>query len=638
MITIILAIIGSYFATARHDFVDWDDFQNFVDNPWLRSPVWPSVRWALSTTHLGVFQPLSWILIRIESWIFGVDALMFRWVSIGLHISIALMLYLLCLNILQHIGTKQSELSSEAKWITAYSVLLTMLHPLRVEVVAWSSCQPYLFAIFFGLLGFLTYLRAGCSETQTSGKRRRLALFFFCLSCLSKTLILALPLVLIVIDYYPLGRFRTPNQRQILLEKLPYVLLSGVTLALGLWAHGKDHPFLTLDELTLSDRILKVGLASSHYIKSFLWPTHLAAFYPNPVSLELSAQTVGGLIVIGAVLLWLAIYRRKYPGLFSTVTIVALWLVPHVGIIPNGRVIGADRYTYLAALSMTPLLAGFLAQLGQKKALYYRAVSMVAGTLALFFSLITRSQLATWESSLSLWSRALNVAHHDDAELRFNVAQSLRTLGRNEEAIPHFKKSLEIDPNFEKSLLNLGAVYVDLGMPDQAIPLYGKLIEKKPLSAAAFGNLGLAYLSQKNPTLAGINLEKAYSLDPEDLDFALNLAKYYVLIQRPEKALSLVLRLIQSRGPDADLELFLGKIYFENFAFSSAEERWKKGLSLVPPKSHLHERLSCLIEQSQKSRSHIEGHELLTPKISKSEEPRSFSTPWSDRYLNVCRK
>lgn len=638
MFVIVLGITGSYFPKSRHKFVDWDDIQNFVENPWIRSPGWSSVRWALSTTHLGVFQPLSWIFMQIESWILGIDALMFRWVSIGLHISIALILYFLCLNILQHIGTKQIEVTAEAKWITAYSVLLTMLHPLRVEAVAWSSCQPYLFAIFFGLLGFLTYLRAGWAETQTSRLRRRLALFFFCLSCLSKTLILALPLVLIVIDYYPLGRFRTLGQKEILFEKLPYVLLSSVTLALGLWAHGKDHPFLTLEEFTLSDRLLKMGLASSHYLKSFLWPTKLAAFYPNPASLELSFQAAGGLIFIGSILLLLARYRRRYPGVFSTVTILGLWLVPHVGIIPNGRVVGADRYTYLAALSMTPLLAGFLIQLSQKKSIYYWSVSMVAGTAIIFFSLITRSQLATWESSLSLWTRALNVARHDNAELRFNVAQSLRTLGRNEEAIPHFKKSLEIDPNFEKSLLNLGALYVDLDLPDQAIPLYGKLLEKNPLSAAAYGNLGLAYLSQKNPTLAGINLEKAYSLDPEDMDFTLNLAKYYVLTQRPEKALDPVLRLVQSRAPDAELELFLGKIYMENLAFSAAEERWKKALSLVPATSSLYAHLSCLIEQLHKARSTLEGKELPTQKKAQSDGPKSFGTPWSDRYLIVCRR
>lgn len=638
MLTIVIGIIVSYFPTSRHKFVDWDDVQNFVENPWIRAPSWPSVRWALSTTHLGVFQPLSWIFIQVESWLLGIDAFMFRWVSLGLHISIALVLYVLCLDILQHTGTKQTEVLSKAQWITAYSVLLTMLHPLRVEVVAWSSCQPYLFAIFFGLLGFLTYLRAGWTETQTARQKRRLALFFFCLSCLSKTLILALPLVLIVMDYYPLRRFRTMGQRQILFEKLPYFLLSCVTLALGLWAHGKDHPFLTLEELTLSERLLKVGLALSHYMKCFLWPTKLAAFYPNPASLELSFQAVGGLIFIGSVFLLLARYRRTYPAVFSTVTIIGLWLVPHVGIIPNGRVVGADRYTYLAALSMTPLLAGFLNQLSQKKSSYYWSVSVVTGTVVLFFSLITRSQLATWESSLSLWTRALNVAGHDDAELRFNVAQSLRTLGRNEEAIPYFKKSLEIDPNFEKSLLNLGALYVDLDMPDLAIPLYSKLLEKNPLSAAAFGNLGLAYLSLKNPTLAGINLEKAYSLDPEDMDFTLNLAKYYVLTQRPEKALDPVLHFLQGRAPDPELELFLGKIYMENFEFSEAENRWKKALSLVPATFRLHAHLSCLIEQSKKARSTLGVKESLTPKKDQLEETKSFSTPWSDRYLNDCRR
>ena len=638
MALIVIAIIGSYFPTDRHSFVDWDDIQNFVENPWIRPTGWDSLRWALSATHLGVFQPLSWILMQLEAWVFGIDASMFRGVSLGLHIGIALILYLLCLDILRHDGTKEKEVSRGGKWITAFSVLLTMLHPLRVEVVAWSSCQPYLFAVFFGLLGFWTYLLAGWTENETSHRRRRLALFFFCLSCLSKTLILALPVVLIVLDYYPLGRFRTMGRRQIYFEKLSYILLSGITLAIGLWAHGKDHPFLTLDELTLSDRLLKVGLASSHYVRSFLWPTNLAAFYPNPASLELSSQSVGGLIFIGSVLFWLVRHRNKYPALFSTLTIVGLWLIPHVGIIPNGRVVGADRYTYLAALSMTPLLAGFLIQICQKKASYYWSVSILVGGIIIFFSIMTRTQLATWESSLSLWSRALSVANRDNAELRFNVAQSLRSLGRNDEAIPHFKKSLEIEPNFEKSLLNLGALYVDLNMPDRAIPLYNKLLERKPLSAAAHGNLGLAYLAKKNPILAGVNLEKAYSLEPEDVDFSLNLAKYYVLTQRPDKALGPVLRLLQTRRPDAELELFLGKIYFENLDFTAAEERWKKGLTLVPPKSLLHERLFCLIEQSQKTKSTLKGKELVTQKESNWDGPQAFSTPWSDQYLNVCRK
>jgi hypothetical protein len=204
---LIIGLLVSYLPTLQNSFVDWDDVQNFVQNPWIASPSWASFRWSLTATHLGVFQPLSWLFIQIQSWIFGVRPDVFHGVSLCLHLAIALILYFLCLDIERLTVPQPSLADHRDRWIVATAVLLVMLHPLRVEVVAWSSCQPYLLAIFFAVIGFRAYIRSNTDHLEDAQKTSRSALLFFSLSCLSKTLILALPMILLILDYYPLRRF-----------------------------------------------------------------------------------------------------------------------------------------------------------------------------------------------------------------------------------------------------------------------------------------------------------------------------------------------------------------------------------------------------------------------------------------------
>lgn len=500
-------------------------------------------------------------------------------------------------------------------------------------MVAWSSCQPYLIAILFAVLGFWSYMSAAWGDSGNAQKKSHKALVFFGLSCLSKTLILALPIVLMVLDYFPLVRWRTTPLKTLVMEKIPYALMSVGTLALGLWAHGVDHPFVSLEEMSFTDRLVKVGLAAQHYLRTFFWPIDLTAFYPNPPSWELSEKAFLGLGAVLGILGAVTTYRRRYPGIFSTVVIVSLWLIPHVGIIPNGRVIGADRYTYLAAITLTPLLAYALIYLSQKSRLTFSATVMVISTILVTFMLLSRSQLATWDNSVALWTRALSVAEMENAELHFNVAHSLRAIGRDQEALPHYQRSLALDPNFEKSLLNLGALYVDLNLPDQAIPLYTQLLDKKPNSAATHGNLGLAYIAKKDAVAAGRHLEKAQSMDPTDSDFAFNLAKYYVLTQRPEKAADPILHLLKAKGPDAEKEFLLGKVYFEARKFDAAQEAWARSLLFAPVDSPIHQQAKCLTAKLQQEPP-------APPPRPFALDPSyviTFVPPWSDGYLKSCQ-
>lgn len=639
LLLIAWTILWAYLPSLHNGFVDWDDLQNFAYNPWLTELKPASWRWAWETSHLGVYQPLSWTLILLQTLFFGVNPEGYHAVSIALHLAIALLLYGWTGDILRRVRPPHVTPRYVRGPLITLAVLVIMVHPLRVEVVAWSSCQPYLLSILFTVMGFWLYLHAVSPEGQIHKGKMTGALTLFIGACLSKTLILPLPLILLVLDHYPLQRQRYVPRRQLVLEKAPFVLLSLVTLLAGLWAHGKDHPFLTLEELSLKGRLVKVGLGLSHYWKTLFLPTQLAAFYPSPPSWDLAAPTLLVLCAFCAFIGFVVKMRKKWPALFATGLVVGAWLVPHIGMIPTGRVVGADRYTYLASVSLTPLLASALLWAWSQSRLIKLPILLLTLGVTVWMAQATRAQLTTWQDSLSLWTRALDVAKEDNAELYFNVANSLRAAKKDADAVAFYRKSIQLDPLFEKSYLNLGALYTDLNQPDLAIPLYQELLRLQPSSAAAHGNLGLAYLMRHDAALAEIHLVKACQLAPLDSDFVVNLAKFYVLTQRPERALEPLLRMKSHKRLDPQTEKILGKIYFEARDFAEARAAWLRAQDLSAKNGPDEKEIPCLLRQLDKVSPFIQG-----PRGSgRATEPRQdqalavgFAQPWSDPILGAC--
>jgi Flp pilus assembly protein TadD len=435
-----------------------------------------------------------------------------------------------------------------------------MLHPLKVEAVAWASGQVYLLAAFWTVLAVWIYVRSIDDSGSSRVPGRMLAAAFYLCSILSKAVGFGLPLVLLMLDYYPLRRHKKRPPRELWLEKLPFFGISALGVGISIWARGHEHDLHSLAQLGIWDRAARVGTSLSIYARHLLEFSSLSPFYPElPLPAPLTATAVMGLVGGSILLLGAFLLRRSIPSLLVSWVACLLFLAPHLGFVPTGRVAAADRYTYLASLALAPVIAqGVIAVMAaglRRRA----AVVAIGGLVTAVLASATFRQVGHWRNSVTLWQRALAVAEEKTAELYFNVARSLQIAGRTGEAVEMLKESLRVDPEYKNSLLNLSAIHLAERRHAEAVSPLEQLLRLYPQEAAAHSNLGLALAGVGRLRDAESHFLEAVELDPGRPDFAANLARFYLHVGQAEAGLSALLRFKASGKREMAVDLLTAK-------------------------------------------------------------------------------
>ena len=595
-----IMIVFSFAPTLHDRFVDWDDFDNFVKNPWFTNAGWHSFREVWHSVVIGVYQPLAWTAMLLQRLLFGLEARVLHSVSVLLHLLNTLLVYRLTLILLRHASWGRPDFYPTSKAMIAVATLITMLHPLKVEVVAWASCQPYLWAAFWALACLCCYANLPGDTNKSFTGRQVWAFVFFVFSLLSKTWAIGIPLILLLLDYYPLKNYRSKSIKQLLIEKIPYLVVSVLTVVVGIWARSKAHDMHSFSDRSILERLARVGIALCDYALHIVWPINLAAFYPEPKSPELfSLEAISGFIVFGGVLFLAWKYRQRLPALLVATASFVILVFPNLGFVPTGRVTGADRYTYLATISFAPILAYSLNVIAQ----HGRRASLAAGILSLLMMSgliqLTRRQSTYWSDSITLWQRSLDVASNKTAELYFNVARSMQLAGQLDDAIRLYHQSLSVDAKFLKSLQNLGAVHLGRREYASALPFIQRLLELKPDEAGALSNLGLTLSALGRMDEAHNSFVKAVSLDPTKPDFTLNLALFFIRINRTDKALQII-DWYKSQGlTDQRLDLVYTRVLLRLQRFPEAQNLLTQVVPLWRKQDQKASELECLLATLQ---------------------------------------
>lgn len=437
---VLLAATAAFLPVLSNGFVNWDDPSTIVDNTRLAAP--DVVRWAFSTDEMGHYQPLSWLAWAGTRATFGLNPTAFHALSLAGHLLNVVLVYALSLRLTAIAGIPERR----RRIVAMVAGVLFGVHPLQVEVVAWASAYPYVLSLNFLLLSLIAYLRP--AEAKSRSVMFWLSAALYAISQLVRASAVAFPVVLALLDFYPLRRSLT---RRVLIEKLPFVAIAlGVAVA-----ESSARELATLQEVGIGARLTLAATAPFIYLWRTVLPLRLTPLDPLPIEPRAALMPLllgaAGLVTL-TVAAWRA--RKSHPVLTVAWGMYLVLLAPAVGLTPSGQQATADRYMYLPGVVLS-LLIGSAAAYAMSPQPARRIVATV-GSLAVGVLLMktTSQQVRWWHDSVTLWSRAAELDERNDIAT-YNLAIALARAGREDEAIARYEQTLALVPDHDLAKANL---------------------------------------------------------------------------------------------------------------------------------------------------------------------------------------
>jgi tetratricopeptide (TPR) repeat protein len=512
-IVLVGATLAVYAQTLRFGFITWDDPLYVTENARVRQGLtWQGVRWAFVTGEFGNWQPLVTLSHMLDIEIYGLDPSGHHATSLVIHLANTLLLF----------GALATM--TQATWASAAVAALFALHPLHVEPVVWISARKDVLSTFFGLLSLCAYV----AYARRGGFGRYLATAFcLALGLMAKPMLVTLPCLFLLLDYWPLGRLgdgqpgRCPPRalRWLLVEKLPLLALSAASALVTLGVQQRAGGLETINEIPLTLRLANAAVSYVRYLGKTFWPSRLAVVYPHPNlpgGTPWPAWVVAGSVALLLVLTALALMsRRRY------VVVGWLWylgtLLPAIGLVAFAEEAMADRFSYLPLVGVFIVLVWGGAELVSRSQQALPLVRPVAAAMsvAAAMGLIAGSgiQARYWRNSIALYEHSLAVAPSPPA-MHYNLANALDAEGRFEEAVFHYREAVRIQPSYSEAFNNWGGALAMRGRLEEAVELYREALRAKPSNAQAHNNLGRVLESWGRLDEAIEHYRAALSIDP----------------------------------------------------------------------------------------------------------------------------
>lgn len=535
-----LAVVIAFWPAMSGSFVNWDDPINLLRNPQFRTLDAARVRWALGTFHGGVYQPLAWLALLVQRTLFGLQPLGYHLTSLAVHVVSAVVLYRLTVRLNDR---GRPAVAQPADWpcdlAAALVVSLYAAHPLRAEVVAWVSCQPYLWCGLMSLLSVDAYLRAHPTQGPTRRGWAILAWLLFLAALMFKAPAIGLPLVLLLLDLAPLGRLKRGEEgvRRAWLEKIPYFVLSVVFAGLAMAARRDfvESRGIELAAPSLLERGALAGWSAAHYLVETLVPTRLLAAEPPPLNPLASPMVLGAAagVVIGTLVV--VVTRHRGPGLAVAWLSYLVVLAPTSGLVSSSAQVTADRYAALPMMCLTVFAAELLGK-GFARRTGVLLGGLVVGLALLVCLGLSRQQSAVWHDSQSLWKHAIAHADRPYALHFLGLGQALLEAGQYEASLDPLSRALQLDRSNGDARHSLGVALERLGRLAAAESYFVEGVQLRPDDPIAHASLGELWMRLGRPSAAEGEFREAVRLWPDNIDYRSNLASALLSQGRPAEA------------------------------------------------------------------------------------------------------
>ena len=525
---LVLPTLGVYWEVRNFDFVTFDDYTYVAENPNVQSGLSKSgLVWAFTRFHANNWHPVTWLSHMLDCQLFGLNPGMHHLNNLIFHTANTLLLFLV-------LGRMTGAL-----WRSAFVSALFALHPLHVESVAWVAERKDVLSTLFWMLTMWAYVRYSERPSPT----RYLLIFpFFILGLMSKPMLVTLPFVLLLMDYWPLGRLqstlpekggklKTPKLAvlRLIAEKIPLFVLVALLSVVTFLA--QEEAVQSLDNFHLKARIANGLVSYAAYIRKMFWPNDLSIFYPYPQTLQLWQATASGFFLITMTILFVRMGKRR-----PFILVGWLWylgtLFPVIGLVQVGTHAMADRYTYIPLIGLFIMIAWGIPDLLGNWLYRKQVLRISAGLLLVILAVCTWLQVRYWKDSIVLFTHAIDVTD-DNWMAHNNIGFPLVQQGRNIEAIAHFSKAVRIKPDYAEAHVNLANSYGLEGRFEEAKQHFFDAIRINPDLADAYMNLGVIFARQGNLDKAINHFAAALRVNPDDATTRLYLNRALQLRRGP---------------------------------------------------------------------------------------------------------
>jgi tetratricopeptide (TPR) repeat protein len=601
IISIYLALILStllvFWQVHTFDFVNYDDNLYVYQNPHvLNGLTADGAIWAFATPHVGNWLPLTWISFMFDCQLFGPNPGWMHLVNLLLHVVNTLLLFAVLKKM------------TGSLWPSAFVAAAFALHPMHVESVAWITERKDVLSTLFLMLTLAAYVSY---VKKQSIVWYLLTILLFILGLLAKPMLVTVPFILLLLDYWPLKRFsiadcqlpieKNPKSKiqnlkfaqsfwRLIIEKIPFFVLSAVSSAITFFVQQSIGAIADINAFPLKSRLANVFLSYATYIGKMFWPQNLAVFYP------FDARTIQSWQIVLCALLMIVIsvltirFGRKQKYLIVGWLWFVVTLIPVVGLIQSGSQAWADRYTYISYIGLFIMIAWgvpeLLSKWPQRKNTLGLSMVIVLTTLGI----CAHRQVSYWNNSTTLFLHALKVTSgnyvaHDC------LGDDLREHGKTALAIEQFTKSLQIKPSYADAVNGIGMALYDEGDLKQAIEYFQKALKLKPDSPSAHNNLGFALRKQGKLDEAVAHFTQAVRIDPDFVLARNNLADTLILQNRLDEAIDQLHAILRLEPDSAFAHQTLGSALLKKGNVNQAIKQFNAVIKAEPNSANAHNSL-----------------------------------------------
>ena len=643
-----VATFAVYWRVLGCDFINFDDPDYVTANPHIKAGVTlKSVIWAFTHSYSSNWHPLTWISLMLDCQIFGLHPEGFHLENVALHAVNAVLLFLLL------------QRMTGAQWRSAIVAALFALHPMHVESVAWISERKDVLSTFFGLLALLAYVRYTKEFKDQSSKFKVwnvLALFLFALGLMAKPMLVTLPFVILLLDFWPIQRvedtgwrtFFSPGFGRLVREKWAWFALSAASCGITFYVQKTAGAVATVESVPLIWRGLIAIESYCWYMFKTFWPTRLAVFYPlehyRPIPPFIAACVF--LLAVSATAVWML---KRRPFFFVGWFWFLGTLVPVIGLVQVGGQGMADRYSYWPSIGLFIAVIWWAGELvrGSKLKLMLGSCAVAIALIAL--SAATFVQTGYWTDTIVLFQHALQVTHNNDMALnnlgvaffqahRYDDAlayheaavrlqpdvavyhndlgATLAAMNRQAEALAQYTEAVRLKPSTATFQNNLATAQARAGREDAAIEHYQMAIRDDPEFADPYSNLGALYVSRHHLDDAVREYTEALQLDPTNAVIHLNAGLLFEKVGRADDALNQLAEAVQLDPASSKARYELGHDLLLRGQLQPAREQLAEAVRLKPDDAHaqFYLGLACLeSESAQEGLIHLGEAARLRP-------------------------
>jgi protein O-mannosyl-transferase len=580
-IILVLLVFAVFGQTARFGFVNYDDDAYVYKNPVVENGLTlKGAVWALTYGEIGHWHPLTWLTHMADCQVYGLWAGGHHLTNVALHALAAALLFF---------GLRDM---TGKLWRSAFVAAVFAVHPLRVESVAWiAERKDVLSGVFFMLTlwAYVQYVR------QPSRGRYAMMALWFGLGLLSKNTLVTLPFVLLLLDYWPLGRLNHPRRFiHLIAEKIPLFALAVASCVATALVPEKTPAFHQLPIWLRSENALITYVT---YLRQMVFPAGLAIPYPYPANGASAWQAALAFVLLTALSAVAFVCRKKRPFLLMGWLWYLGMLVPAIGIIQISYYAHADRYTYLPGIGLaiagTWAVAEWSAGWKHRRAVLGGLMAVVIGALMI----CAHAQTAYWKDSVTLWQRALS--HTSGNRLAsYNLALAFHDLGNLDEAVAYYQRTLEMTPLDFQAECNLGDTLMEQGQTDRAIACYQKALEIEPNYAKARCNLGNALMQQGQVDQAMACFQKALAIQPNYAQAHYDLGNALFDSGHFDEAVGHYQKALETDPDFVEAHFNLGNALFNLGRLDEAVAHYKKALELKPGYAEARNNLGAALMQA----------------------------------------